>query len=104
MVLTTAIALPLQQIVLCLRPLLGNKLAETFFWGDGISLVLVLAGFTVYEACSPEGVARRFALAAPLPLATQVEPSTDEYEWQVAADLSAPLAQDDHARITAPEV
>jgi len=48
MVITTAISLPLQQLVLCMRPLLG-KWAEKFFWGDSAALALVLAGFLVYQ-------------------------------------------------------
>ena len=61
MVLTTAIALPLQQLVLCYRPLLGG-LTERFFWGDALALVLVLVGFAAYQLCSPEGVAKRRAI------------------------------------------
>ena len=58
LVLVTAVALPLQQLVLCTRPLLG-PLAERFFWGDAISLTLVLLGFMIYQALSPEGRAAR---------------------------------------------
>ena len=57
MVLSSAIALPLQQLVLC-SPLVG-KWSESFFYGDGIALALVLVGFGVYQACSPEGRAAR---------------------------------------------
>ena len=54
----TAVALPLQQLVLCARSLLGS-LAETFFWGDAVSLALVLLGFMVFQALSVEGRAAR---------------------------------------------
>jgi hypothetical protein len=57
MVLTMAVALPLQQLLLCLRPLLG-RWSEHFFWGDALSLVVVLLGFGVYQI-SPEGRAKR---------------------------------------------
>lgn len=53
MVVASAVALPLQQIVLCL-PFLGIY-SESFFWGDAVALLLVLAGFLVYQALSPEG-------------------------------------------------
>ena len=52
-VLASAIALPLQQLVLT-SPLVGVW-REDFFWGDGIALALVLGGFGVYQALSPEG-------------------------------------------------
>jgi hypothetical protein len=58
MVIASTIALPLSQLVLCLRPLVG-KWAEAFFWGDGVALGLVLAGFTLYQAFSREGRAER---------------------------------------------
>jgi drug/metabolite transporter (DMT)-like permease len=58
LVLVTAVALPLQQLVLCARSLLGS-LAETFFWGDAVSLALVLLGFMVFQALSVEGRAAR---------------------------------------------
>jgi len=54
MVLSSAIALPLQQLVLCARPIVG-RWAEPFFWGDGVALVLVLIGFVINQAVSPEG-------------------------------------------------
>ena len=57
-VLSSAIALPLQQLVLCARPIVG-KFAERFFWGDALALVLVLVGFGVYQGLSPEGKAAR---------------------------------------------
>ena len=58
LVLVTAVALPLQQLVLC-TPALVGKWAEAFFWGDGIALLLVLAGFLMYQLCSSEGRAAR---------------------------------------------
>ena len=58
LVLVTAVALPLQQLVLCARPMVG-KWAETFFWGDAVALVLVLAGFAIYQGAAPEGQAAR---------------------------------------------
>ena len=58
MVIASAIALPLSQLVLCLRPIVG-KWTEDFFWGDGLALVLVLAGFMVYHCYSREGQADR---------------------------------------------
>ena len=65
LVLVTAVALPLQQLVLCARPLLGRR-AETFFWGDAVSLACVLLGFMTYQALSPEGrAARRAHVDAP---------------------------------------
>ena len=64
LVLVTAVALPLQQLALCARPLLG-RWAETFFWGDAIALLLVLLGFGVYQGLSPEGRAARLAGSAP---------------------------------------
>jgi len=48
MVITIAIALPLQQLVLCTKFLLG-KFSETFFWGDSVALILVLFGFCLYQ-------------------------------------------------------
>lgn len=56
MVLSSALALPLVQIVMC-TPLVGRWRAH-FFWGDGIALALVLAGFVVYQG-SREGQAAR---------------------------------------------
>jgi len=58
LVLASAVALPLQQLVLCAKPVLG-KWAESFFWGDGVALLLVLAGFAIYQGLAPEGVAAR---------------------------------------------
>lgn len=60
LVLVTAVALPLQQLVLCTRPLVG-RWAEDFFWGDAVALLLVLVGFGVYQGLSPEGKAARAA-------------------------------------------
>lgn len=100
MVLTTAIALPLQQLVLCLKPLLG-KWSERFFWGDALSLVLVLLGFAAYQLYSPEAKAARAAQRAAI-TATNEEwptvgcsPDTDG-SWPPSDDdsLSRPL----HAR------
>ena len=53
MVISSAVALPIQQLVLCL-PLLGIY-RESFFWGDAVALVLVLIGFLIYQVLSPEG-------------------------------------------------
>ena len=47
MVMASAVALPLQQLVLC-SPLMF-KYKETSFWGDYVALLLVLFGFTVYQ-------------------------------------------------------
>ena len=58
MVLASAIALPLTQLVLCCRPLLKSY-AEDFFWGDGFALLVVLLGFSCFQACAPEGRAAR---------------------------------------------
>jgi drug/metabolite transporter (DMT)-like permease len=48
MVVTIALALPLQQLVLCTHFLLG-KFSEAFFWGDTVALVLVMFGFLMYQ-------------------------------------------------------
>ncbi len=80
-VLSSAIALPLQQLVLCAQPLLGAR-AESFFWGDGLALGLVLVGFAVNQGCSPEGRAAR------RPAGQRVEPaptSASESERQYVA-------------------
>lgn len=53
-VLATAIALPLEQLVLCVSWLVG-KWAESFFWGDGIALVLSLLGFGIYSKGNAHG-------------------------------------------------
>lgn len=53
LVIASSIALPLQQLTLCL-PIMG-KYRESVFWGDPIALVTVLAGFLVYQFVSPEG-------------------------------------------------
>ena len=53
MVICSAVALPIQQLILCL-PFLGVY-TESFFWGDAIALVCVLTGFLVYQVLSPEG-------------------------------------------------
>ena len=53
MVISSAVALPIQQLVLCL-PFLGIY-RESFFWGDAVALVLVLIGFLIYQVLSPEG-------------------------------------------------
>ena len=58
MVLASAIALPLQQLVLC-TPALVGKWSEHFFVGDAIALVLTLVGFGVYQGLAPEGIAAR---------------------------------------------
>ena len=52
MVVTIAIALPLQQLVLCMKILLG-KYSELFFWGDSVALVFVLLGFLLYQSAQP---------------------------------------------------
>ena len=62
-VLSSSIALPMQQLFLCARPLVG-RWAEDFFWGDGLALVLVLLGFGVYQGMSPEGRASRRGASA----------------------------------------
>ena len=54
MVISSAVALPLQQLVLC-TPFLVSVWAETFFWGDAVALVLVLVGFLTYQL-STDGV------------------------------------------------
>lgn len=66
LVLVTALALPLQQLVLCARPLLGS-LAETFFWGDAVSLALVLVGFMVFQTSAEGRAARGSNKAQPPP-------------------------------------
>lgn len=63
LVLASAVALPLQQFALCMRPLVG-RWAERFFWGDAVALLLVLLGFAIYQGFSPEG---RAARRPPLP-------------------------------------
>jgi hypothetical protein len=55
MVLASAVALPLQQVVFCLPLFVGVKLAETLFGSDLAALALVVAGFLVYHRLSPEG-------------------------------------------------
>ena len=57
MVMASAVALPLQQLVLCSPLMFQYK--ESFFWGDGVALALVLSGFGVYHQCSREGRASR---------------------------------------------
>ncbi len=51
MVLASAIALPLQQLVLCAHPIVG-RWAESFFWGDGAALAFSLVGFGVFHRWS----------------------------------------------------
>eukprot|EP00941_MAST-03F_sp_MAST-3F-sp1_P002341 g2341.t1 len=60
MVIASAVALPLQQLVLC-SPLLGtyNEYREHFSFSDLVALFLVLSGFVVYELCSKEGKTAR---------------------------------------------
>lgn len=43
MVISSAVALPIQQLILCL-PFMGIY-RESFFWGDAVALILVLIGF-----------------------------------------------------------
>ena len=65
----------------CAQPLLGAR-AESFFWGDGLALGLVLVGFAVNQGCSPEGRAAR------RPAGQRVEPaptSASESERQYVA-------------------
>ena len=61
LVLVTAVALPLQQLVLCTPALLGAW-AEAFFWGDAVALGFVLVGFGLYQGLAPEGRAARGSL------------------------------------------
>lgn len=56
MVISSAVALPVQQLVLCLSLLGVYK--ETFFWGDTVAFVLVLVGFLVHQVLSPDGAFR----------------------------------------------
>ena len=56
MVMASAVSLPLQQLMLCSPLMFAYK--ESFFWGDGVALVLVLLGFCVYQM-SREGRASR---------------------------------------------
>ena len=63
MVLASAIALPLQQLTLCIPQIMG-KYTETFFWGDATALALVLAGYCVYQFLSIEGKKARGLLPA----------------------------------------
>ena len=58
MVLASAISLPLQQLVLCARPLVGHWV-ERFFWGDAVALGLLCVGLFVYLGLSPEGKKER---------------------------------------------
>eukprot|EP00760_Papus_ankaliazontas_P025870 PhM_4_TR2901/c0_g1_i1/m.55292 len=51
MAVTSAVALPMQQIVLCIHPLMGSYY-EVFRWTDGVALILVLAGFVLYHVFS----------------------------------------------------
>jgi len=53
MVISSAVALPIQQLILTL-PLLGVY-RESFFWGDFVALVLVLGGFVIFQVLAPEG-------------------------------------------------
>jgi hypothetical protein len=79
-VLASAIALPLQQLVLC-SPIVG-KWHEGFFWGDGVALVLVLLGFGTYQLLSPEGrAARRGEHAAHAGGAPTRRDATGEGAW-----------------------
>jgi drug/metabolite transporter (DMT)-like permease len=61
MVVASAVALPLIQLVLCspLVPLIGGRQAERFDASDLVALVLVLAGFAVYQLLSKEGRSAR---------------------------------------------
>ena len=45
-------------------PFLG-KWQENFFWGDGVALALVFAGFGGYQLLSREGRAARGVVGAP---------------------------------------
>jgi len=62
MVLASAVALPVQQVVFCAKFLVGLKFAETLFGTDLAALVLVLAGFLVYHRLAPEASAERKGL------------------------------------------
>ena len=56
----STLAVPLQQLVLCL-PFIVGRWAESFFVGDAVALVVVLAGFAVYQFLAREGRAARRA-------------------------------------------
>ena len=60
MTAASTLALPLQQLVLCL-PFLVGKWAESFFAGDAVALAVVLGGFCVFQFWSREGRAARRA-------------------------------------------
>ena len=53
MVIGSATALPLQQLLLC-SPVVGTYQVP-FVWSDAIALVLVLMGFGVYQTQAREG-------------------------------------------------
>jgi len=58
MVISNALSLPLQQLVLCSSVLVGHY-QEAFSLWDGVSLILVFAGFLIYQMLSPEGLKAR---------------------------------------------
>lgn len=88
MVLAVAVALPLQQLVLTQRALVG-RWAEQFFPGDAVALVLALAGFVVYQRCSREGKAAARPASLGPSMADALAPAGD-----LGARLTEPAAED----------
>jgi hypothetical protein len=77
-----AVALPLKQLLLC-SPLVG-AFAETFQWTDCLALVLVLAGYSIYHGCSPEGHAAR--LPQSLPSSPPVQSGSSQTRGSLTVD------------------
>eukprot|EP00051_Salpingoeca_urceolata_P002230 m.48275 g.48275 ORF g.48275 m.48275 type:complete len:424 (-) comp11986_c0_seq2:10-1281(-) len=80
MVLASAIALPLSQLVFCIRPMMG-QFYEKFYPTDGAALAMVLVGFGVYQLLSREGRLGRQHAVAPLSLfssSSQDDDDTDQ--------------------------
>ena len=64
MVVAAGVALPLQQLVFCLRLFVTRKYAEAYYGTDAAALVLVLAGLLAYYRPARAGGCARGAARA----------------------------------------
>ena len=92
MVIVSAVALPLQQLVFCMSFIVTTQYAETFYLSDVLALLLVCAGYYVYQWLSPEGTQGRAEVPGAVPHAQCASGQDEEKVLAIAPFEPIPSA------------
>lgn len=91
MVIVSAVALPLQQLVFCMSFIVTTQYAETFYLSDVLALLLVCAGYYVYQWLSAEGTQGRAEVPTAVPHAQCASGQVDDEENVLAIAPFKPI-------------